>query len=414
MSRDRLAFAFLNAGHFCDHFFMLIYPTAVLALATEFSQSYDSLLSLATVGFIAFGAGSLPAGWLGDRWSRTGMMTVYFVGIGLAGILTGFASSPAEIGIGLGLIGLFASIYHPIGIALVAQSARRVGRALGINGVFGNLGVALAAVTTGALTDLVSWRAAFIAPGAVALATGIAYGLLFARGGKPAGGAAFAQPRPAAVSLGRRDQIRIFAVLIVGGLFGGVVFHAATVALPKVFGERLADIAQTTFGIGSLVSVVFAAAALAQILVGNWLDRYAFKWLLILVTSIQVPLLLAAAGAEGAGMLLVSLPLMFFIFGEIPIHDWMVARYVAESWRSRVYAAKYVLSLGVSALAVPLVAWLYGATGGFTVLFIVLAACVAVIVLTALVVLPRACSTPLPARAAAAAPRMGAGRHLAE
>ena len=85
------------------------------------------------------------------------MITVFFIGIGLSSIVTSLARSPLELALGLGLMGLFAAIYHPVGIALVVQHSAKTGQALGVNGVFGNLGVALAGVTTGALTDTIGW-----------------------------------------------------------------------------------------------------------------------------------------------------------------------------------------------------------------------------------------------------------------
>src|SRR5687767_4949299 len=134
MTRRQASVLFLNVGHTYDHFFMLIYPTVVLVLGREFSQPYDALLALSTAGFIAFGGASLPAGWLGDRWSRTGMITVFFIGIGVSSLLTGMARSAFEIGCGLGLMGLFAAIYHPVGIALIVQQSQSTGQSLGING----------------------------------------------------------------------------------------------------------------------------------------------------------------------------------------------------------------------------------------------------------------------------------------
>jgi MFS family permease len=385
MTRQRISVLFLNIGHAYDHFFMLIYPTVVLVLGQEFQQPYDALLSLATAGFIAFGGASLPAGWLGDRWSRTGMIAIFFIGIGVCSVLTGLARSPLEIGLGLGCMGLFAAIYHPVGIALVVRHSEKTGQALGINGVFGNLGVALAGITTGALIDLSGWRAAFLLPGMVAIFTGVAYVALCH--GMSSAGAPVRAALPV-LPTSRIAPIRLFVVLAVAALCGGLVFNAMTVALPKVFAERLAGFAASAFGIGTLVSLVFGLAAMAQILVGRWLDRYRFTMVLVLVTSAQVPLLLAAAWSYHLAMLLVALPLMCCVFGAIPINDWVVARYIADRWRSRVFALKYVLSLGVSALAVPLVAWLHGAHGGFQTLFLTLAVCAAVIPLAAVSLLP--------------------------
>src|SRR5690606_1604157 len=87
-----------------------------------------------------------------------------------------------EIACGLGLIGLFAAIYHPVGIPMVVTHARAVGHTLAVNGVFGNLGLAFAAVVTGALTEAIGWGAAFILPGIVSVAAGIAFALLVPAG----------------------------------------------------------------------------------------------------------------------------------------------------------------------------------------------------------------------------------------
>src|SRR5512134_3142766 len=166
---------FLNLGHFVDHLAMLIFPVVVVALAREWQQPYAELLPLALGGFIAFGAFALPAGWLADHWSRYKMMAVFFFGIGATMILTGFAQSPWQIGLGLTLIGMFAAIYHPVGIAMLVAAPENMGRALGWNGLWGNLGLAAAALVAGAFMDLSGWRAAFFIPGAVCLVAGIAF-----------------------------------------------------------------------------------------------------------------------------------------------------------------------------------------------------------------------------------------------
>ena len=105
-TRDKLLFFLLNIGHFLDHLFTLIFATvAALALGREWGLGYAELLAYATPGFFAFGLFSLPAGWLADRWSREGMIAVFFVGIGAAAIATSFAATPLQIGMGLFVIG---------------------------------------------------------------------------------------------------------------------------------------------------------------------------------------------------------------------------------------------------------------------------------------------------------------------
>jgi MFS family permease len=372
---------FLNLAHAYDHFFLLILPTAVLALAPAWGMSYGEALALGTAAFVMFGLGTLPAGWLGDRWSRTHLMSIFFVGIGLASILVGLAPGPLALTLGLGLLGLFASIYHPVGTALVVQNALRTGQSLGVNGVFGNLGVAAAGLVTGLITDVLGWRAAFILPGMVAVLTGI----VFWRYVGPAmdqGLRARPAARPAAAA--QSAQVRVFAVVGVTALFGGIIFHGTTVALPKVFEERLAGLVDDIATIGLLVALVFALAAIAQIAVGRLLDRYGARLILPLIVVPQVALLLLAVELTGWSMLLLTMALMLLVFGEIPITAWLVGQYTASHWQSRVFALQYVLSLGVSALVVPLVAVLHERTGGFAALFGVLAGAAALVALASL------------------------------
>jgi MFS family permease len=368
MKASRSMSLFLNLGHTLDHLLMLIFPTVVLAMGAELGRGYADLLPLSLGGFIAFGAFSIPAGWLADRWSRQGMMVVFFFGIGTAGILTGFATGPVQIALGLTLVGVFAAIYHPVGIAMLVANRENVGRVLGVNGVFGNVGVAFSALIAGALADTVGWRAAFIVPGGIAVAVGIAFVALVPRGATQGAAAR----KTGVYRISRADLARVFAILTVATACGGVIFNATTVAMPKVFDERLSALTQSTFGIGMLVCGVYLVAAMAQLCVGWWLDRRSLKSVFVPVVALQVPLLLLAGTTDNALMLLVAVAMMFFVFGQIPINDAMIARYTAEEWRARAYAVRYVVSFSASALAVPLIAWLYKSNGDFRVLFFVL------------------------------------------
>jgi MFS family permease len=368
MNLARSPTLFLNLGHTFDHLLMLIFPTVVLAMGTELGGGYAELLPLSLGGFIAFGACSIPAGWMADRWSRFGMMVVFFFGIGAASILTGLATGRAQVALGLTGIGVFAAIYHPVGIAMLVANRENVGRVLGVNGVFGNAGVAFSALIAGALADSVGWRAAFIVPGAMAVLAGVAFVCLAPRG-SPTGAARRATAAP---GFSRADLARVFAVLTVATACGGVIFNATTISMPKVFDQRLSALTHSTFGIGVLVCGVYLIAAMAQLCVGWWLDRRPLKSVFVPVVALQVPLLLLAGTTENAMMLLVAVAMMFFVFGQIPINDAMIARYTAEEWRARAYAVRYVVSFSASALAVPLVAGLYQSSGDFRALYFVL------------------------------------------
>ena len=137
---------FTNLAHFFDHFFLLIFPTAALAIAPAWGMSYGDVLFLGSPVYIMFALGTLPAGWLGDRMDRMTLLGVFFLGCGFSCIWIAVSNGPVAMTFGLGAQGLFAAIYHPVGLAHVTRIGLRTGRALAINGVFGNLGLAGAAV----------------------------------------------------------------------------------------------------------------------------------------------------------------------------------------------------------------------------------------------------------------------------
>jgi len=369
MTARRYLVPFINLGHFLDHLVMLVFPTVVVALGREWGRPYSELLPLALGSFIAFGAFALPAGWLADHWSRYKMMAVFFFGIGVSMLLTGFAQTSWQIGAGLTLIGVFAAIYHPVGIAMLVAVPERMGRALGWNGLWGNLGLAAAAVISGALVDLWGWRAAFFIPGAAAIAAGAAFLLLV-----PDPGPVPKRSKTIGLHIDRGTMARIFAILLIATACGGVIFNSTTVAMPKVFDERLASLTQSNLGIGALVAFVYSLAALAQLAMGSLIDRFELRRLMIGIALIQIPLLALAANLEGWAMLAAALAMMLAVFGQIPLNDVIVGKYVADEYRARALSVRYVVSLGVAAVAVPLIAVLHRTEGGFRNVFLVLAA----------------------------------------
>lgn len=376
----RLSLLFSNVGHAYSHVFMLLYPTVVLVLDKEFALSYGELLGLSLPGFILFGAGALPAGWLGDRWSARAMMAAFFIGTGAASVATGFAASAWQMGFGLALIGLFASIYHPVGVAWLVRNAARRGRALGYNGLFGGIGIASAASIAGVLTDLIHWRAAFIVPGVVSILTGALFVHLI-RSGAVTAATADRAPTPAPARAARNRTFFILAVTI---LCGGLIFQALSVALPKVFDERLGALTHgTLIGVGGMVTLVYLFGGLAQIVGGYLADRYPLKAVYLTAYLLMAPVLILAAGAAELPLLFAAAAVTFLNVGALPAENSLLARYAPGRWRSTAFGAKFVLSLGVSSLGVPLVAFIYELGGGFDPLFITLSALAALVAVAA-------------------------------
>jgi MFS family permease len=411
LMKDRLHFLFLNVGHFLDHLFMLIFATvAALALISEWGMSYAQLVPYATPGFIAFGLFSLPAGWLADRWSREGMMTIFFIGAGFAALATSFANGPLQVAIGLFAVGIFAAIYHPVGLAMVARGGAKMGRDIAVNGVWGNLGVGSAALLTGALIDTAGWRAAFWVPGLISIAIGVAYAWHFSDRFATRNAASAATPAPAAGGAAaeaaattaewRAMLIRVTAIIFFTTAVSSIIFQGTTFALPKVFEERLGGIAESATFIGWLAFIVFAIASMAQLVVGNLLDRYGPRLVFSGVAVIQIIFFLLMPGLSDWPALLVALGFMLGAFGQIPINDYMIGRMAKSELRASIYGTRYIVSFAVLAAVLPLIAYVH-ANWGFDVLFHILAVA-ATAILLAVMLLPGRLPAPAPETTVAA------------
>ena len=393
MPRDRVEFLFLNAGHFLDHLFMLIFATvAAVRLAGEWGMSYAALIPYATPGFVAFGVGAIAAGWIADKWSREGMMVVFFIGIGASSIATALADTPLQIALGLLAIGTFAAIYHPVGIAMVVQGRRKTGVPLAINGVSGNLGVAAAALIAGLLIDTGGWRSAFVLPGAATVGLGVAYAVFVWTGRqRPVAsrtrGPAVEKPLAGASSIERGTFLHVLAIIVVTTAIGGLVFQSTTFALPKIFDERLGELAGSATAIGGYAALVFAVAAFAQLVVGYLVDRHPVRTVFAFVAGLQALFFALMYRLTGVAAVLVAVAFMLAVFGQIPINDVLVGRITRSGWRSRVYSLRYIVTFSVMATTLPVIAGIH-ATWGFGALFVVMAIAAGAI-FTAALMLPR-------------------------
>ncbi|MFT5511043.1 MAG: FSR family fosmidomycin resistance protein-like MFS transporter [Hyphomicrobiaceae bacterium] len=360
------AMIFSNVGHSFSHMFTVLYATAVLYLPKVFDMPYGELLGLSSLGLVLFGVAALPAGWLGDRWSQIGMMVIFFIGIGAGSIVVGIAEGRQGLFIGLTLIGLFASIYHPVGIAWVVAWAKKQGMSLGINGLFGNMGSAVAPVFVGLMIDYVTWRAAFIIPGVLSIAVGC--GLLFVwRAGWIRDVTSDRAPS------GAHDTsafVRVFIVLTITMACTGFVYSGLTNTMPKVMEMGLsAALASSYTEIGMFVGVVSGLASFSSIFGGWMADRYSARSIYIVFWLLQIPLLFLIVSLSDATLLVAILLVLSFMLAFAAAENMLVARYTPFRWRSLAYGAKFVLALGIGGLTVHLAGWLFDRDGDFSFLF---------------------------------------------
>ena len=387
MNSPARVIGFVNAAHFIDHYAMLIFAAAVIIMGPAFGMSYSELLPYATPGFVAFGAGSLITGWLGDRWSRRHMMVIFFAGIGLSMISVGLVQTPLQLGAALFAIGVFASIYHPVGTAMLVSYADRLGREMGLNGVWGNLGVASSALVTGLVGQYFGWRFAFVVPGVVTLAVGIAFALSVVHEDRKGSKQAAAQARVA-----RQDMWRVIVALLIVVIAISTTFNAVTVALPKLFAERLAGLTQSPALLGVIAACVYVFGAMTQYTIGRLLDRHSLKTVALPLSFVLAPLLYLAATLSNLPLILASIGIVMGAFGQVTVNDAMVGKYTSEEWRSRAYAVRYFVGFTAAGISVGLVAWLYEQGGFVTMLHAFGALCLLAIV--AAIILPTEIKVP--------------------
>ncbi|WP_315796674.1 MFS transporter [Bradyrhizobium sp. SZCCHNRI3043] len=382
MNSARRVIGFVNAAHFIDHYAMLIFAAAVIIMGPALGMAYADLLPYATPGFIAFGAGSLLTGWLGDRWSRRHMMLIFYLGIGLSMISVGLVQTPWQLGAALLSIGLFASIYHPVGTAMLVSYADRLGRDMGLNGVFGNLGVASSVLVTGVVGQYLGWRFAFIVPGVITVAIGVVFALSVVHEDRRGSKQAAAQARVA------RDQMwRVVLALLLVVIAISTTFNAITVALPKLFAERLAGLTQSPALLGVIAAGVYVFGAMTQYTIGRLLDRHALKTIALPLSLVLAPLLYLAADARDWALIVASIGIVMGAFGQVTVNDAMVGKYTAEEWRSRAYAVRYFVGFTAAGASVGLVAWLYE-RGGFVTMLQAFAVLCLVAIIAALILPP--------------------------
>ncbi len=377
----RLPLVFSCLGHAYMHLFTAFYFVIVLALEDAWTLPYHELIELWTLGALLVGLVALPAGWLGDRWSASGMMVVFFVGLGVAGIVCGLVDSQSAMFLGLTAIGLFASIYHPVGIAWLVRNAKSRGKALGINGIFGGVGIASAALAAGALIDLSGWRAAFIIPGVVSVATGL---VLFACLRMGLIVEAEVQPK-SETGESRGDMVRVYVILLLTMVTMGIVFQATQTAMPKVFDLRLRDIAgDGIFGIGMIVALVYVSGSLMQLVGGYMADKYPLKPIYAGAFLFQIPVLAGVAAFGGLPLIGLAVAVVVLTSAPLPAENMLLARYTPARHHGLAYGIKFVLAFATAPLSIMLVSRIQESTGEFLWLFLILAALAGLAMLAAL------------------------------
>jgi MFS family permease len=393
--KEKRILALTSAAHYLTHLYELAFPALALTVRDDLGWSLSQVLQLSFAMYLLFGLGALPMGFLTDHWKARWVLVLSMFGAGTGCLLVAHASTQGQFVAALALVGVCISAYHPAGMSLLSREVRQRGRALGLNGVFGNLGSATAPFVAGILAYELGWRAAYLFLGGLGLLAAVAgLALRVDEGERP--------KKQAAPRTHGRGRLGAFAILCVAMMLAGLAYRGVSLVLPATFeletsflDSLLQRLRFTQLqGVQNLAATLIASGVYAmgmagQIVGGNLADRHDLRKLYLLFHGVSLPFVFAMAFFDEALLVLVAGVYVFFALGMQPIENSLVARFTPERWRSTGYGVKFVLNFGVGSLGVYGVAALHREES-FTPVYLAVTLVVALVCLTAAVLLLRA------------------------
>ena len=366
-TKSGLSTFYAAAGHLIMHMFAAFYFVIVLGIEDDWQLSYDELVDLWFIGSLLVGLGSIPSGWLSDRWSRSGMIAVMFLGLGLAAIFCGMSGNKLILMLSLSMLGLFCSIYHPAGISWVVNMSENTGRALGFNNIFGGVGIGLGAMSSGYLVDAFGWQFAFIIPGFISVLLGLSLSWHIYRGKISL---LNVQSEKFSENPQQGDYLKIIIIMLISIACGGFVFQVLQTSLPKVIDIRLSSfLALGTTKIGFIVSSIYVISGIMNYVGGILADRYSVKFIYAVGILIQGILLLFFADMTSTFLILLALVIVAFNSSILPAENILLARFAPAEYQSLMYGVKFILSFSIGPLVVFLVSRSYALTQEFYYLY---------------------------------------------
>mgnify|MGYP001359375548 FL=1 len=355
-------------GHLMMHMFAAFYFVIVLAIEDDWNFSYDELINLWLLGSLLVGLGSIPAGWLSDRWSRSGMLVIMFIGLGISSILCGLSNNKFSLMINLSALGLFCSIYHPAGISWVVNTSKETGKALGFNNIFGGVGIGLGAFSSGLIIDMYNWNYAFIFPGAISIIIGIGLFLHIYQGKisfKNIISDKF-NDNPE-----QNQLLKIAIIMLVSITCMSFVYQILQSSLPKVIDIRLAE--KFDFGasqIGLIVSFIYIVSGLMNYIGGILADKYPEKNIYLIGILGQGILLFFIFSLSNYFLIIISLFIVAFNSSILPAENLLLAYFSPQKHQSLVYGIKFIVSFAIAPIALFLISTSYEVTKEFSYLYL--------------------------------------------
>ena len=365
---SKLTVTYAALGHLLMHMFAAFYFVIVLAIEDDWKLSYDELLNLWFLGSLLVGLGALPAGWISDRWSRSGMIAIMFIGLGISSLLCGLSGNKVSLFISLSLLGLFCAIYHPAGISWVVNTSKETGKALGFNNIFGGVGIGLGAFFAGVLIEQFNWQAAFMLPGLISLAVGLSLTYHLKSGKISLKNISSEQFKD---NPEKNQMLKIAIIMLLSITCLSFVYQILQTSLPKAIDIRLTDsLDLSTSDIGYIVAAIYIVSGLMNYVGGILTDKYSEKLIYSIGIVGQGLLLLLIVSLSNYWLIAISLAIVAFNSSILPAENLLLAKFSPEKYQSLVYGIKFIVSFTVGPIALIMISRSYDLTGEFGVLYL--------------------------------------------
>ena len=365
---SKLTVTYAALGHLLMHMFAAFYFVIVLAIEDDWKLSYDELLNLWFLGSLLVGLGALPAGWISDRWSRSGMIAIMFIGLGISSLLCGLSGNKVSLFISLSLLGLFCAIYHPAGISWVVNTSKETGKALGFNNIFGGVGIGLGAFFAGVLIEQFNWQAAFMLPGLISLVVGLSLTYHLKSGKISLKNISSEQFKD---NPEKNQMLKIAIIMLLSITCLSFVYQILQTSLPKAIDIRLTDsLDLSTSDIGYIVAAIYIVSGLMNYVGGILTDKYSEKLIYSIGIVGQGLLLLLIVSLSNYWLIAISLAIVAFNSSILPAENLLLAKFSPEKYQSLVYGIKFIVSFTVGPIALIMISRSYDFTGEFGVLYL--------------------------------------------
>lgn len=351
-ANEKNVLLFTGLAHSVTHYVELVYPTLAVMMAIEIGLPTEDILGWSLAGYALMGFGALPAGFLADRYGSRLLVTLGLAVAGVAMLAAGLATPGWPLVLCLAAMGLGASTYHPAGMGLISRTISARGTALGINGIYGNLGIAFSPLITGFLAAAVGWRWTFAVTGGIVLCiTALTTRLHFEEPGVVADEVPTeTEPSPAFHEKISPLALGTFALLCAAAMFGGFNYRANSIAQPALFAERVQFLHY-----GLATSLAMCAGIGGQYLGGRIADKYSLTRSYFIFHALSLPAVFLIPYCEEYAMFLALAAFAFFALGMQPIENSLFAELTPERWRATAYGFKFTLTFGLGSSAVAMV-----------------------------------------------------------